>query len=119
MICNYRFCVTHANSYFSQFRAILLGLILVVSFLPIQSYQLKAQIVDANRSGFTWVSTENVNDISYGSGYTVYSAAWPVFKDYPGANNFQMGLGGCWLTTQRTGNEPEQFWKKGSRTVLK
>ena len=21
-----------------------------------------------------------------------------------------MGLGGCWLTTQRTGNEPEQFY---------
>ena len=50
------------------------------------------QTVDANRSGFTWVSTENVNDTSYGSGYTVYSAAWPVFKDYPGANNFQIGL---------------------------
>ena len=110
MTCNYRFCVTHANSYFSQFRTILLDLILVVSFLPTQLYQLKAQIVDANRSGFTWVSTENVNDTSYGSGYTVYSAAWPVFKDYPGANNFQMGLGGCWLTTLRTGDEPGQFY---------
>jgi hypothetical protein len=74
------------------------------------TFKTKAQSVDANRSGFTWVSTENVSDITYGSGYTVYSAAWPIFKDYPGANNFQMGLGGCWLTTQKTGNEPDQFY---------
>ena len=87
-----------------------LTFILVVSLLPTKLCQVNAQTVDANRSGFTWVSTENINDTLYGSGYTVYSAAWPVFKDYPGANNFQMGLGGCWLTTQRTGNEPEQFY---------
>ena len=87
MTSNYRFSATYANYDFSQFHSSLFSLILVVSLLPIKFYQVNAQTVDANRSGFTWVSTENVNDISYGSGYTVYSAAWPVFKDYPGANN--------------------------------
>jgi len=49
-------------------------------------------------------------DNSFGSGYTLYSAAWPTFRDYPGSSNFQMGLAGCWLTTQRTGDEPDQFY---------
>jgi hypothetical protein len=69
-----------------------------------------AQLVDAERTGFTWISTENVPDQAFGSGYTVYSAAWPIFKKYPGPSNFQMGLAGCWLTTQRTGSEPSQFY---------
>ena len=48
--------------------------------------------------------------MSYGSGYTAYSAAWPIFENYPGASGFQMGLGSCWLSTQRTGDEPDQFY---------
>jgi hypothetical protein len=84
-------------------------LLFVTVFLAI-SCKAVAQIVEANRTGFTWISTEDVTDQSYGSGYTMYSAAWPIFKSYPGPENFQMGLAGCWLTTQRTGNEPEQFY---------
>ena len=86
----------------------LLLIICCISFLT--TTKTNAQSVDANRSGFTWISTEDVTDTSYGSGYTMYSAAWPIFENYPGANNFQMGLGGCWLTTQKTGNEPDQFY---------
>ena len=71
---------------------------------------LNAQVIDAQRTGFTWINTEDVSDKSYGAGYTLYSAAWPIFKNYPGPRDFQMGLAGCWLTTQRTGNEPDQFY---------
>lgn len=74
------------------------------------SYSAFAQIINAERTGFTWVTTENVTDQSYGSGYTMYSAAWPIFRQYPGPQNFQMGLTSSWLTTQRTGNEPAQFY---------
>lgn len=70
----------------------------------------QAQIMNAERSGFTWIPTENINDLEYGAGYTLYSAAWPIFDQYPGPRNFQMGLAGCWMTTQRTGNEPSQFY---------
>jgi hypothetical protein len=69
-----------------------------------------AQIVDAQRTGFTWIPTEQITDQAFGSGYTMYSAAWPIFKHYPGAANFQMGLSSSWMTTQRTGNEPGQFY---------
>lgn len=87
--------------------------LLVILFTIIFStfyYNANAQVVDAERSGFTWISTENVSNQAFGSGYTVYSAAWPIFKKYPGPADFQMGLAGCWLTTQRNGNEPDQFY---------
>jgi len=74
------------------------------------SSSANAQIMDAQRSGFTWISTEQVTDKSFGAGYTMYSAAWPIFKQYPGPDHFQMGLSSSWLTTQRTGNEPAQFY---------
>lgn len=70
---------------------------------------VRAQL-PATRSGFTWINTETVNDASYGAGYMLYSAAWPIFNEYPGPRDFQMGLAGCWLTTQRTGNEPQDFY---------
>ncbi len=69
-----------------------------------------AQVTNASRSGFTWINTENISDQSYGAGYTLYSAAWPIFNKYPGPRDFQMGLAGCWLTTRRVGTEPDQFY---------
>jgi hypothetical protein len=74
------------------------------------SMDIKAQIVNAQRSGFTWISTEEVTDKSFGSGYTMYSAAYPAFIKYPGPDNFQTGLSSSWMSTQRTGNEPDQFY---------
>ena len=74
------------------------------------SQRSNAQIVNAQRSGFTWISTERIDDQSFGSGYTMYSAAYPTFKKYPGPNRFQTGLSSSWLTTQRTGNEPSEFY---------
>ncbi|MBK7096360.1 MAG: hypothetical protein IPH57_15405 [Saprospiraceae bacterium] len=73
-------------------------------------YNTYAQVVNATKSGFTWISTENIADKTYGSGYTMYSAAYPIFKNYPGPDRFQTGLSSSWLTTQRTGNEPDQFY---------
>lgn len=69
-----------------------------------------AQVTAANQSGFTWISTENVGDTTFGAGYTMYAAAWPIFKRYPGPADFQTGLSSSWMTTQRTGDEPAQFY---------
>ncbi|MDX1478844.1 MAG: sialate O-acetylesterase, partial [Saprospiraceae bacterium] len=88
----------------------LLPFVLLIAICTIGSYPTDAQVIDARRSGFTWISTENITDQSFGAGYTLYSAAWPIFEQYPGSRDFQMGLAGCWMTTQRTGNEPAQFY---------
>lgn len=85
-------------------------ILFLIAFLSAFTTGAFAQVINANRSGFSWITTENVPDDGYGSGYTVYSAAWPIFKEYPGPGNFQMGLAGCWLTTQPTGNEPDNFY---------
>ena len=84
--------------------------ILFIAILSSISLKTDAQFNKANRSGFTWIATENITDNTFGAGYTLYSAAWPTFNEYPGTPGFQMGLAGCWLTTQRTGNEPDQFY---------
>jgi hypothetical protein len=84
--------------------------LLLLTIFAVHSYSAGAQVVDAQRSGFTWIPTERVSDTTYGAGYTFYSAAWPIFRKYPGPQWLQMGLGGCWLTTQRTGREPDEFY---------
>ncbi|MEO1259235.1 MAG: sialate O-acetylesterase [Bacteroidota bacterium] len=83
--------------------------LLIIIFSTV-TYLSGAQVFNATRSGTTWINRENVTDKDYGAGYTVYSAAWPIFKEYPGPHNFQMGLAGCWLSTLRTGTEPDQFY---------
>lgn len=87
-----------------------LSSILPIFIIVLWCQNTYAQISEASRSGFTWITTEEVSDNQYGSGYTLYSAAWPIFKNYPGPQDFQMGLAGCWLTTQRTGTEPSDFY---------
>lgn len=82
----------------------------LLAFVWVSTSQTWAQINQTQRSGFTWISTENVTDKSFGSGYTMYSAAYPAFKNYPGPDNFQTGLSSSWLSTQRTGNEPAEFY---------
>jgi Carbohydrate esterase, sialic acid-specific acetylesterase/SdrD B-like domain/Secretion system C-terminal sorting domain len=88
-----------------SFGATILSIFVLGSFL-----QVKAQIVNTQRSGFTWISTENVADKSFGSGYTMYSAAYPAFRKYPGPNDFQTGLSSSWLTPQKAENNPNQYY---------
>lgn len=104
MICFYHKIRSRQNGHI-----LLLTLLSWSVFLGL-SHKTNAQIVNARTSGFTWISTENVADTTFGSGYTMYSAAWPIFKQYPGPADFQTGLSSSWLTTQRTGNEPAQFY---------
>ena len=78
--------------------------------LSLTSSSTYAQIQQGERTGFTWINTEQVSQANFGDGYTFYSAAWPIFKNYPGQDHVQLGLGSCWLTTERTGQEPDQFY---------
>ncbi|MDC0230467.1 T9SS type A sorting domain-containing protein [Aureispira] len=93
------------KGYFLNIPTILFAIIFLTLF-----QNINAQISGARRSGFTWISTQNVADTSFGAGYTMYSAGWPIFKKYPGAYHFQTGLASSWMTTQRTGNEAPGFY---------
>lgn len=45
--------------------------------------------------GYITAGTEKL-DPSYNSGFSIYSAGWPLLKDYPG-HEFQSGLFGTWM----------------------
>ena len=51
-----------------------------------------ANISEKNVGGYMIVQTEKV-DQSYNAGFSIYSAAWPLLKAYPGSS-FQSGLFG-------------------------
>ena len=68
-----------------------------------------AQVESASYTGFTWIETES-NTFNSGAGLSFYSAVWPVLKNFPGDKKIQTGLAGAWLTTLKTGNEPENFY---------
>ena len=59
-------------------------IVLLIAIFSTITLKTHAQINKADRSGFTWIATENISDKSFGAGYTLYSAAWPTFDKYPG-----------------------------------
>jgi hypothetical protein len=98
------------NSAYRPFIHIPFTAILVWTICLGLHYSIDAQITNSEYSGFTWISTDHVADTTFGSGYTMYCAAWPIFKHYPGPDRFQTGLSSSWMSTQRTGHEPAQFY---------
>lgn len=53
------------------------------------------QLKDVHVGGYMITSLERVDE-SYGAGYSMYSAVWPLVRQYPG-RNFQSGLFGTWM----------------------
>ena len=66
--------------------------------------------VPASGSGFNYFERQWITDNSFGAGYSFYAAVWPIMEQYPGADNFQLGLPSTWLSTLPTGNEPSNFY---------
>jgi len=52
-------------------------------------------IKNGNVHGYLIANVEEVNK-SYNAGYSMYAAAWPLVKEYPG-RSFQSGLFGTWM----------------------
>ena len=59
-------------------------------------------------AGYLLVPHERV-DKSYNGGFSMYVAAWPLLKNYPGAD-FQSGLFGTWMFSQYDGPKPEKAY---------
>jgi hypothetical protein len=64
--------------------------------------------IEAELAGYLHVSCEKVN-AKYNGGFSMYVAAWPLLKNYPG-QNFQSGLFGTWLFPQFSGKPPEKHY---------
>ncbi len=65
--------------------------------------KLDTQIVESHMGGYMITQREPVDE-SYGAGYSMYAAAWPLMKEYQG-RRFQSGLFGTWMHPEH-GDEP-------------
>jgi len=67
---------------------------LLISYAMAQENTNKS-MKKGNIGGYMITKVEKVND-SFNAGYSMYAAAWPLIKEYPG-RNFQSGLFGTWM----------------------
>lgn len=80
-------------------------LIAATSNSPVGSTQ-KPQMTEM--AGYLIVPHERV-DPSYNAGFSMYVAAWPLLKSYPGSQ-FQSGLFGTWMFPQFDGKAPKDHY---------
>lgn len=62
----------------------------------------------AEMAGYLLVPHEKV-DPKFNAGFSLYVAAWPLLKSYPG-QEFQSGLFGTWMFSQYNGPKPEKIY---------
>lgn len=62
----------------------------------------------AEMAGYLLVPHEKV-DKHYNAGFSLYVAAWPLLRNYPG-QDFQSGLFGTWMFAQHQGPEPKNAY---------
>ena len=68
---------------------------------PAVSLAADTPVRPAEMAGYLLVPHEKV-DAKYDAGFSLYVAAWPLLKDYPG-RAFQSGLFGTWMFAQNEG----------------
>lgn len=60
-------------------------------------------------AGYLIIPTGERVDPSYNAGYSMYVAAWPLLRTYPG-HQFQTGLPGTWMFAQFDGQAPKDMY---------
>ena len=67
-----------------------------------------AEVQKAEMSGYLLVTSDKVPD-DYNAGFSLYAAAWPLLRQYPG-HRFQTGLFGTWMHAQYEGKPPADLY---------
>ncbi len=66
------------------------------------------QIKKGEMAGYLLVPNERVQQ-TYNAGFSMYVAAWPLLREYPG-RRFQTGLFGTWMHPQYDDPKPEKLY---------
>ena len=66
------------------------------------------QIQKGEMAGYLLVPNERVPE-TYNAGFSMYVAAWPLLKEYPG-NRFQTGLFGTWMHAKYESKPAERLY---------
>ena len=83
-----------------------LALVFVLLLTPVMG--APNQIQKGEMAGYLLVPNERVEQ-TYNAGFSMYVAAWPLLKEYPG-NRFQTGLFGTWMHAQYDGPDPKNLY---------
>jgi hypothetical protein len=83
---------------------------LTLMFILFQSPAMGAEppVQPAEMAGYLLVPHEKVPE-TYNAGFSMYVAAWPLLKEYPG-RRFQTGLFGTWMHAQYDGRDPANLY---------
>jgi hypothetical protein len=66
------------------------------------------QIQEEEMAGYLLVPNAKVPE-TYNAGFSMYVAAWPLLRQYPG-HRFQTGLFGTWMFAQYDGHVPTDMY---------
>lgn len=85
------------------------GSLLAVVLTLCPTFAVAADAVQpAEMAGYLLVPVSKVPE-TYNAGFSMYVAAWPLVKEYPG-HRFQTGLFGTWMHAQYDGKPPEKLY---------
>jgi hypothetical protein len=83
--------------------------LILLSVLPPQVRAGEPEpIQPGEMAGYLLIPASKVDE-SYNAGFSLYSAAWPLLKQYPG-HRFQTGLCGTWMHAQFDGPAPPNLY---------
>ena len=83
-------------------------LVLVFILFPARLIGAPGQIQKGEMAGYLLVPNDRVPE-TYNAGFSMYVAAWPLLKEYPG-NRFQTGLLSTWMFAQYDGPKPDKAY---------
>jgi hypothetical protein len=81
----------------------------LVFVLPLASlFGAANPVQEGEMAGYLLVPNEKVPE-TYNAGFSMYVAAWPLLREYPGSR-FQTGLFGTWMFAQYDGPDPKDLY---------
>ena len=83
-------------------------LVLFLFLIPPPVVRSDDRVQEAEMAGYLLVPHEKVPE-SFNAGFSMYVAAWPLLKHYPG-HRFQTGLFGTWMFAQYGGRKPADLY---------
>ncbi len=94
--------------YRPRWRTVVLSVFLIVLGSEVALLRSNDSVQEAEMAGYLLVPHDKVPE-TYNAGFSLYVAAWPLLKNYPG-NRFQTGLFGTWMHAQYDGPEPNKLY---------
>jgi len=90
-------------------KVLLSAFLFIIFFIGLEAkFTLHQKRAGEYVAGYLIIPVEKV-DRSYNAGFSMYVAAWPLLRHYPG-HRFQSGLPGTWMFAQYDGPSPEKLY---------